>query len=320
MDAGDATLRLAVTCGYVDTGVLRYCLLGLNTKPLARAHTSSMRTTCLLLLLVGCQTLHRAPPRHGEVGYKRHRAKELARQIIRELRTHTAEKLPPVLTDRKENCNTSRAREVVKKVQVERHSPLSPVGAAPWGTGLPRDVEVPCLVFINEEEEAQLLALKRAVSPWMPLRADPQFREAVHGDVRLMRFLRKYGSPSAAAENYLCMLGWRQEAGVDETLRVEPGASITAFTNHAVLDQYMPVDVTLCWPQAQAPGEVINIEDTPKDAEEVVLLMRLGQWDTHGLVQGLQDGEFSEKDFTQYWTQVPTFLADSLHISSLPFD
>mgnify|MGYP007078130441 CR=1 FL=1 len=162
------------------------------------------------------------PPVRGQRGYKRSRAKAAVVGVIRQLRGETAPPIPvgkPAALSREPAAphGESMGREQA------RHS---------WGRGMPKKIEDDCAAVANPSELADLLALKRAVWPRVPSRDQDvgshqveaeAWRADVHGDVRLLRFLRKHG-PDAACE-YSSMLAWRATRSADEELDVTPRCS-----------------------------------------------------------------------------------------------
>lgn len=260
----------------------------------------------LLLHLAAASALSVAPPpRRGEVGYKRHRAREAVRQILKDLRGRKVPDLPPVLDEQARLQERSVEQAVEVPLPSDAHN-MGPVGGEPWGKGVPREIEPQCRAICTEWEEEALLAVKRAVAPWMPRREDADYREPLHGDIRLLRFLRKHGTPTDAADAYRGMLEWRGRVGIDSALRVEPKMNNTSFKNHNQLYQFMPVDLDLHWPDSPHAGE--------QDSErlEGLMKMRLGDWDTHALVNAVQEGVISERDFMEYWVQVNELISLSL--------
>jgi len=268
--------------------------------------------TLVLLTTVTCWGLNVSPPKRGEVGYKRYRAKEAVRTVIRELRRQDTVELPHVLSD--ESALEEERGHVELAAPLREIRPLGPIGDAPWGTGVPREIEAACSVMCDAAEQEALLTLKRAVSPWIPERRDVDFVEAVHGDIRLLRFLRKYKEPLLASEEYIRMIAWRASMGVDSALRVEQGCNNTAFKHHSVLYRLMPVDVTVHWADATiADGQTSsNRSSHSSHQRDGMMQMELGRWDTHGLVKAVEDGLLTENDFLQYWIQVNEMLSLSL--------
>jgi len=242
-------------------------------------------------------------PQRGERGYQRARAKAAVLRAIQDLKGVPTPAMPP----------SGPVPPVIETMDAPLES--SPeVLPKSWGRNMPKSIDEECAALATPSELAELIVLKRAVWPWMPLKGvekfDPpelssrqeEWRQDVHGDVRLLRFLRKHGAE--AAREYQAMLSWRGTCSLEDELRVSPRCSQEAFTSHATLYQLMPVDIELSW-----AGE------SSRTREEVdgTMRMSLGGWDTHGLAAAVCDGgELSERDFARYWTRVNEMISLSL--------
>ena len=163
------------------------------------------------------------------------------------------------------------------------------------------ELEVVCSRILREGEAEALLRVRAmlademaAVSEWLP---------DVHGDVRLLRFLRKCkGDETAAVGWYREMLEWRAREGVDEVRRriVEEGLEPKQFPRHAQLQALMPVTL---W------------SERPRAHVDAVQVIYNGRWETRGLVKAIRAGKLTEKDFLRYWVFINEWL--SLRIDAL---
>jgi len=162
-------------------------------------------------------------------------------------------------------------------------------------------VEVGCLRMLKLGEEATLLRMRALladdlarVEEWLP---------DVHGDVRMLRFLRKCkGEEIVAVEWYRQMLEWRRKEGVDVIRQrlVQQQMTPHDFPFHAELQALMPVTV---W------------SESPRAHVDAIQVIYNGRWKTRGLVRAIRSGQITEQDFLRYWVFINEWL--SLRIDSL---
>ena len=253
---------------------------------------------------VRCSAANGAP-RRGDTGYKRAVAREALRQalsgqpgskrsavrnVVRELR-----ELRELRANRDQEPQQTTATLAVASEDEETAS--EPACAAE----LP-SIEPACAALCTPAELAPLAELRRAIAASTPTPGDADWRADVHGDVRLLRFLRKHGSVEDAAARYAAMLDWRRERRVDEA-PVALGCTAADFEHHNELYRLMRCTTVTSW----ARGDTASA-----GSDDDLLTMHLGRWDTHGLVGAVETGRLSVEQFERYWVCVNEMFALSL--------
>ena len=163
------------------------------------------------------------------------------------------------------------------------------------------EIEEACAAMLLEGEREQLLLVRDRLKG--DLAAVPEWLPDVHGDVRLLRFLRKCkGDCDNAVTWYRAMLAWRREEGVDRVRArlVEEALRPHEFPCHDQLQALMPVTLWSRRPRAHI------------DAVQVIYN---GRWKTRGRVEAIRNGELTEAQFLLYWVYINEWL--SLRIDAL---
>ena len=173
----------------------------------------------------------------------------------------------------------------------------------------------------SPEELAGLVALTELLAPDLPDAGSASWYPEVHGEVRLLRFLRKAkGDVVGAAGRYREMLAWRREEDVDAVrerlvaMRMGP-ADIPSY---GPMQRMMPVTI---WAPEELPGvpneerhglQVCHRRPRPNHLPSAPLdlpvcpglggqVFHLGRWDSRGLVAAKARGELSQAQFMQHW-------------------
>ena len=257
---------------------------------------------CSLLLAAtaaSCASAFSSTPRRGEVGYKRHVARTALRRVIRELRTNDGQAIPvPPLTAAPPDASLALEPTVPRETVDAIEDFVS--------SDDPCELEPCALALCTPSEVAMLKELKA-----LTLRAaddDAPWSDHVQGDVRLLRFMRKFGDAASAADAYRSMLRWREEFDLGaEPVKWRQRPS--DFDYHDALFGYMPVSVAVSWSGEHEEAEPAG----GGESGDALMHMLIGEWDTHGLARAVSaDGELSEADFVQYWARVNELISLSI--------
>lgn len=152
-------------------------------------------------------------------------------------------------------------------------------------------IEAACMVMLRDGEQEKLLQMRALLKH--DLASVPEWLPDVHGDVRLLRFLRKCKGDSAGAVDwYRGMLAWRRREGVDRIRHKLVSGSLgpREFPCHERLQALMPVTV---W------------SERPRMHADAVQVIYNGKWKTRGLVEAIRAGELTEEQFLLYWVSTP---------------
>jgi hypothetical protein len=226
----------------------------------------SLATFVLFALLGAVHSSLCTTPRRGEPGHKRARAKAAVQRLA--FWTHPA--------------GTDAPERMAASVPPIAHLALEP----------------DCVPLCLPTERSALEELK--VRLWSEGGAPSSSEVAahVHGDVRLLRFLRKHPDVDEAADCFVQMLEWHQSERLDANPALW-GERCEDIEHHEELHQYMPVSTVVCWEEeASVRG------GGGSDVTDALMHMNIGSWDTHGLVDAVSKGRLSEDDFIAYWARV----------------
>ena len=174
----------------------------------------------------------------------------------------------------KDGLRRAAARRAVRRLLPRRGDQVDQVESEQVGSGVgpefnqERRGQSRALTFTESpEEEAALVKLQTVLSQDLPDASSTAWYPEVHGEVRLLRFLRKAkGRVDVAACRYREMLQWRREADVDavrddlvqQSMRAT-GMRASDIRHFRPMQRMMPVSVWVDQPNpdpSPEPGQL----------------------------------------------------------------
>lgn len=156
----------------------------------------------------------------------------------------------------------------------------------------------------SAEERDALGRLSGLLADELPADGAADWFQEVHGEVRLLRFLRKAkGDADEAAARYREMLEWRRDNGVDDVRRrlVADQMAPAAMPHFELMQQLMPVTI---W-----HDDADEVPGVPNNEEHGVQTFHIGRWDARGMVEARRTGALSEAEFLRHWTYANEYVS-----------
>lgn len=165
----------------------------------------------------------------------------------------------------------------------------------------------------SPEEEAALVKLQAVLSQELPDASSTAWYPEVHGEVRLLRFLRKAkGRVDVAACRYREMLQWRRDADVDavrddlvQQSRRATGMRASDIRHFRPMQRMMPVTI---WADQQRSTELAAATGLQLQPEGLQVF-HIGRWDSRSLVAAKRRGEFTQEDFMEHWVYANEYVS-----------
>jgi len=158
----------------------------------------------------------------------------------------------------------------------------------------------------SADERATLARLSALLADELPASGAADSFQEVHGEARLLRFLRKAkGDADEAAARYREMLEWRRDNGVDVVRGrlVAEQMAPAAMPHFELMQQLMPVTI---WHDEADSGAVPGV---PNGEGHGVQTFHIGRWDARGMVEARRTGALSEAEFLRHWTYANEYVS-----------
>lgn len=152
-----------------------------------------------------------------------------------------------------------------------------------------------CALTFTEspEEQAALVSLQAILAADLPDASSVVWYPEVHGEVRLLRFLRKSkGNVGAASSRYREMLEWRRAANVDAVrgALVEQCMQPSDILHYSPMQRMMPVTI---WADERLSTELAAATDLQLQ-QQGLQIFHIGRWDSRSLVAAKKSGELTQ--------------------------
>lgn len=142
----------------------------------------------------------------------------------------------------------------------------------------------------------------------LPDAASTAWYPEVHGEVRLLRFLRKSkGSVDAASSRYREMLAWRRATNVDAVrdALVQQCMRPSDIPHFSPMQRMMPVTI---WADEQLSVDLAAATDLQLQPQGLQVF-QIGSWDSRSLVAAKRSGVLTQDDFMEHWVYANEYVS-----------
>ena len=160
----------------------------------------------------------------------------------------------------------------------------------------------------SPEEQETLVSLQAMLTADLPDASSAAWYPEVHGEARLLRFLRKSkGDATKASSRYREMLEWRRVANVDAVrdALVQECMQPSDLAHFSPMQRMMPVTI---WADAQLSTELAAATNL-RLQQRGLQIFHIGRWDSRSLVAAKRSGELTQEDFMEHWVYANEYVS-----------